>query len=209
MTTTRNSFAPSDAATFEPLECSTDGKRSVGWPDMSDGRWVLPDLVEKAAQPINAGGLSVIEVGTWAGATAILMADSSPCMNVFCVDPWTGSPNDATGVFADTIGPENVFRTFCRNVGDRLFRSIIPCRGTSQQWAAVWPSKVAMVFIDAAHDKDDVLADIALWSPHVLPGGILCGHDYQSFKGVKQAVDETFGGEANIEGNVWWVQIPE
>lgn len=49
------------------------------------------------------------------------------------------------------------------------------------------------VFIDAAHDRDSVLADIRAFAPKVAPGGILAGHDYFSFAGVKQAVHEAFG----------------
>jgi hypothetical protein len=46
------------------------------------------------------------------------------------------------------------------------------------------------VFIDAAHDYENVKADIAAWLPSIKRPGILSGHDYLDTCGVKQAVDE-------------------
>ena len=48
------------------------------------------------------------------------------------------------------------------------------------------------------------VADIEAWLPHVRPGGILCGHDY-NFAGVMKAVKE-FGHDASI-GAVWYKRI--
>ena len=48
-----------------------------------------------------------------------------------------------------------------------------------------------LVFLDGAHDYASVKADIEAWGPLVLPGGILCGHDYASYcPGVIKAVNE-------------------
>ena len=48
------------------------------------------------------------------------------------------------------------------------------------------------VFIDASHEYEDVKADILSWLPKVKIGGILAGHDYNTFEGVNRAVDEIF-----------------
>lgn len=37
-----------------------------------------------------------------------------------------------------------------------------------------------LVFIDAAHDYDNVLADLRAWWPKVKPGGVFAGHDYST-----------------------------
>lgn len=39
------------------------------------------------------------------------------------------------------------------------------------------------VFIDGAHDFDNVMLDIILWSRKVKKGGIVSGHDYYVFNG--------------------------
>ena len=49
-----------------------------------------------------------------------------------------------------------------------------------------------LVYIDAAHDKASVAADLAMWSRRVNSGGILAGHDYVDAPmcGVIEAVNE-------------------
>lgn len=52
-----------------------------------------------------------------------------------------------------------------------------------------------MVFIDACHDYDWVMADIRAFLPKVRPGGVMCGHDYFWFPGVRSAVHSVFGAK--------------
>lgn len=53
------------------------------------------------------------------------------------------------------------------------------------------PSGIDFIYIDAAHDKESVAADIALSWPLLSTGGILSGHDYEfQHDGVRDAVDE-------------------
>lgn len=54
---------------------------------------------------------------------------------------------------------------------------------------------IDFVFIDAAHDYDNVTADIAAWLPKVKVGGIMAGHDYDDDyrNGVVKAVNDAFG----------------
>ena len=47
------------------------------------------------------------------------------------------------------------------------------------------------VYIDAAHDYDNVIHDISVWSEKVRSGGIVSGHDYSNQEpGVIKAVNE-------------------
>ena len=68
-----------------------------------------------------------------------------------------------------------------------------------------------MVYIDASHFYEDVLADIAAWKSKVRPGGILGGHDYINKRGslmAKKAVDEVFPeGVITMEDMVWLVHL--
>ncbi|HEY7271069.1 MAG TPA: class I SAM-dependent methyltransferase, partial [Dehalococcoidia bacterium] len=53
---------------------------------------------------------------------------------------------------------------------------------------------VRLLFIDSDHSYEGVTADIANWTPRVVPGGIVVFDDYYSAGfGVKQAVDELVG----------------
>lgn len=144
-----------------------------------------------------------VEVGSWAGRTALVLAEDFT--RVYCVDHWEGSPNDCLAKLAKLSTPPRLFQRFAQNVGDKLYRSVIPCFGSSQMYAAAWPRPVAMVYLDADHSFFSLLNNIREWTRHVAPGGILCGHDFSvHFPGVRQAVDELIGeGNYSVEGNVW------
>ena len=66
------------------------------------------------------------------------------------------------------------------------------------------------VFIDAAHEKDAVLADIKAWLPKVKKGGVIAGHDYYpenpEYCGVAAAVHEFFKNEAIISQENCWIK---
>lgn len=150
-----------------------------------------------------------VEIGSWAGRTALTMANAHPRFDVHCIDTWLGSKGDLTSEWAKKIGQRKMFETFCRNVGAELLMSrIFPHVGTSELWASVWPWQADLVFIDGEHTYEGCREDIKLWTPHVRPGGILCGHDYGGqFPGVKKAVDETGGCE--VTGfEIWSRRIP-
>ena len=61
------------------------------------------------------------------------------------------------------------------------------------------------MFIDAAHDYENVKLDIQHWLPKVRVGGIIAGHDYDPrWEGVIKAVDESFSGKnIEIDGLAW------
>ena len=79
--------------------------------------------------------------------------------------------------------------------------------------------KYSFVFLDASHSQDEerdigIATDIRQWQNLVLPGGILCGHDYDGVSDrrgwfcVKKSVDAAFGNRVNVEpGLVWWVKL--
>lgn len=158
------------------------------------------ELVRKA-------GPKVIEVGTWTGCTARKIVEHTSAQ-VWCVDHWKGSPKDVSGELVARFGADNVFATFLENNAPYLWKRVFPCRGTSQEWARVWPFKVDLVFIDAGHEYEDVKADIEAWRPHVAPGGIICGHDhFDGFPGVERAVREAFHEYQVTGGCVWSARL--
>ena len=61
-----------------------------------------------------------------------------------------------------------------------------------------------MVFIDAAHDYDSVVRDIGTARRLLVPGGLLCGHDYGgSWPGVVQAVNELVPSKG-VVNSIWY-----
>jgi hypothetical protein len=79
------------------------------------------------------------------------------------------------------------------------------------------------IYIDAAHDYENVKADLNIWHPKIKKGGIFSGHDYidspaskngHSEFGVKKAVDE-FAKLHSLKVNSteetdfpsWWIEL--
>lgn len=203
---------------FEPLEIDARGHRKsraeVGLND--DGRETLIETMRKFC----ANGRGIVEVGSWAGAHALKLAYAFPQYRIYCVDTWSGTPErdgcgDATTTIVKALSKDVVFGTFLNNVREKLFKQIIPCRGTSRWWAERWPFEADVVFIDADHSYEGVMLDLDAWWPIVAPDGLFCGHDYHLFPGVKRAVDEWFAVkqdqygdslEMSVEGECWFIR---
>jgi hypothetical protein len=166
------------------------------------GTWTSPHDLE-FLEDLSIGCQEIVEVGSFCGLTAQTLALNGAV--VHCIDTWKGADDQLKPLY-DLVGDE-VFRAFCHNAGGLLFEKIRPWVGTSEFYAGVWPRKVDLVFIDAAHDYESVKADIKAWTPHVKPGGILCGHDYgvSFLPGVKEAVDEI--NPDGVTNTVWWKRL--
>jgi hypothetical protein len=84
-------------------------------------------------------------------------------------------------------------------------------RLTSEQAAETCSVVVDAVYLDGNHDYKFVKQDIELWLPHIRPGGIIGGHDYErSHPGVIAAVDEAFGDKVKTlqnQGCDWLVYL--
>ena len=134
-----------------------------------------------------------VEVGAWKGRSAAYMGveiyNSGKNIRFDCIDLWEYS-NTQSDI------PEheytNLYQQFLDNVAP-LKDVINPIKGTSIEVSALYEDEsLDFVFIDAAHDYDNVKKDISAWFPKVKKGGVIAGHDYTSAAGVKLAVDEFF-----------------
>ena len=106
------------------------------------------------------------------------------------MDPWAEQEDNADRVNANYV-PNNTIHSDAmagvRQYGDR----IVAIHGVSVDVAELFvDASVDLVFIDAQHGYYNCMADILAWWHKVKPGGIVSGHDYNCFAGVKHAVDE-------------------
>ena len=142
----------------------------------------------------------IIEVGTWLGASAITMARAAEkhgldC-NILCIDTWLGAldhfQTDYLRLRREN-GYPSVYKQFMANViHEGLQRRIIPFPQTSiiaARWLTSRNVAADMVYIDASHDYEDVLADIESYAKLVRPGGVLFGDDI-GIDGVRLALHE-------------------
>jgi len=138
-----------------------------------------------------------VEVGVWKGRSAAFMAveiiNSGKIIQFDLVDTWGGS-------IEHQPLQEDVFEVFNKNIAP--VSSYVNIKRMESTLAALnyEDNSLDFVFIDAAHDYENVKADIKAWLPKVKSGGYLAGHDYPTWEGVTMAVNEIFGSE-NIESN--------
>lgn len=142
-----------------------------------------------------AGYRSMVEVGCKEGRTTGFILKNVPESSVIAIDPWRPMPG-RTGDGAETYEDwdfakiEAQFKENTAGAGDRLGM----LRMTSLEALEHVPDlSVDLVFVDAGHDYENALADIAAWWQKVRRGGCMSGHDYQhKFPGVMRAVAECF-----------------
>lgn len=145
----------------------------------------------------------ILEVGSWMGRSTTALADNTPGI-VFAVDTWQGSEEHAK----ELVGPPGwLFQKFQENMRGL---PVIAMQGTSAAAAQHFSKGGAkffdMIFIDGAHDFDNVKADIEAWGALLQPGGILCGHDLTTWPSVAEAVFSTLG-EVQLPANSIWLKI--
>jgi hypothetical protein len=141
---------------------------------------------------------SVLEIGSWAGNSACIMARAGA--TVHCVDTWEGSKNDeGTKQYDNSRGTP--FEVFLKNTAGLPISARI---GKSPECASTFTGQYDLVYIDAEHDYDSVMADIAAWKGKAKY--ILAGHDYHCFPSVAKAVKDS-GLVPQVTGNVWHVRL--
>lgn len=188
-----------------------DGRMRFGISTSTADLTVIAGLVRQMADEDPDRPLTIVEVGSWLGASALAMTEGfGPAGGtIHCVDTWNGSYTDLSGTMADLLGgSDNLLRIFKDAVGDRLGSTIVPHQMKSLDAARDWTLPLDLAFIDAGHRYQDVRRDIEVWQRHVRPGGILAGHDYHvpDFPDVTKAVDELSGVES--DGAIWWLKTP-
>jgi Methyltransferase domain len=157
-------------------------------------------------------GATVIEVGVLFGRSVACLGSLRPDIDLWAVDCWQDGVRGEHDPYMKSYG--TTWKAFlggmldhCPEVLERLH--IVRAWSTT----VVLP-KADVVFIDAGHERAEVVADIRHWRPQLKPGGLLAGHDYlmPNHPGVVEAVDEMFKGQHEMGPGgwttVWKVRMP-
>lgn len=173
-----------------------------GWMGDEELRW----LAEQASTRTR-----VAEIGCWLGRSTVALAQHVNGW-VTAVDTWRGSPEHEEmlrGKPDDWLQEEFIRNiTGLGNVYVFQMESVAAARFLRKTFNI----KYDMVFLDAGHDRDSIRADIRAWRGMLVPGGLLCGHDYQpSWPDVVEAVNELLPGAEKIPGdrNTIWFKVME
>lgn len=169
-----------------------------GWMDYEELVWLATQAQTRQR---------IVEIGSYAGRSTRALADNTPG-HVVAVDTWEGSAEHEIDLNGKPAG--FLYDAFLSNVGDLVdCGKIEPLHMTSMQAAKKMRGEgrqFDMVFIDASHLYGDVRADIESWLQLLVPGGLICGHDYSRYSGLDQAVRETFPNFKVMPypGSIWY-----
>jgi Methyltransferase domain len=152
----------------------------------------------------------IIEIGTLYGASAIHMAKLAKRMGleaeILCIDTFLGSPEYWEERHMDRLklrcGYPRFYEQFMINiVKSELHDVITPFPLPSTLAAQVLRGlsiSADLIYLDAAHSYQEVLADIRAFWPLVRQGGVMFGDDFEViWPGVIRAVHE-WGEEVGL-----------
>lgn len=155
---------------------------------------------------------TVIEVGSFMGASVAWMASHNPEARFYCVDTWLGSP-EITDEDMDGIGyqfgrPMLLERFLSNMVAAEISDRVTPIIQTAQSGAKILRAKgvsADLIYIDAGHDYLECYADLVHYTPLLAKGGVMIADDYSGFPGVRGAV-ERFCVEAGMSCEIVYGQ---
>ena len=141
---------------------------------------------------------TIVEIGSWKGRSTNALCSGCKGM-VHAVDHWRGSPYEHDKIYRDVNG-EDIFKEFQENT--KQYKNLNVLKMGSLAAAPLFMDKsIDMVFIDGGHSYEECKADIDAWLPKTKR--LICGHDYVGWKGVKQAVGESFPAIDTIN-SIWY-----
>lgn len=140
----------------------------------------------------------VAEIGVAEGNNSELMASWDCVIKMWMVDNWA-TIEGQKGDGSEGQAWHNLNHLRCQVIAENNPKCVM-LKGLSIEMAKTIPDdSLIMVYLDADHSYEGVKSDLHVWSPKVISGGIISGHDYLSEEyGVKRAVDEFCNGRFDI-----------
>lgn len=128
----------------------------------------------------NQTTIRAAEIGVFTGYYSEILCQKMPNLTLWCVDPWAWGKYERHEQEAlERLEPYN---------------TVIIKDYSVEAAKQVEDGSLDFVYIDAAHDYDNVKKDLEAWAPKVRVGGIVSGDDFYEFPsgkgGVQRAVCE-------------------
>ncbi len=134
----------------------------------------------------------IVEVGCWRGRSTAYIGRLCAIrkLALHCVDTWAGSSDDYDNAYREMLAKEDIFAAFSARMKAIGANPQIKRKRSEDAARDFADGQLAMVFLDASHDHDAVVSDLAAWFPKLRQGGILAGDDYTTkHVGLRRAVD--------------------
>lgn len=128
----------------------------------------------------------IVEIGSFKGKSTIALGLGSKWISkrkrqIYAVDPFTDS----------SMYHGNYYVQFLYNIQSvQLNNYALPIKSYSHLAITQCPALFSALFVDGDHSYNGVKLDIQLYTPRVVPGGLIAFHDYSTYPDVRKAVDE-------------------
>jgi len=154
-----------------------------GWFSEADAQW-YKSIVSRIV------GGRMIEVGCWKGLSTHYIGKlcNMNHTDLWCVDKWEGTVGDSGEAVKEDV--YNIFLSNMKILGIELTAVKMPSLEASEEFEDEF---FDFIFLDAAHDYDNVKRDLEVWLPKLKKRGVFGGHDFHLHKdyfGLRKAVLE-------------------
>jgi Methyltransferase domain len=173
-------------SSFETALAAAEGVE--GW--LSGGQ--ARRLFERAAT-VPPGG-RIVEIGSYRGRSAIVLANAASGAEVVAIDPHAGNdrgPQEIRGSAAEGEADNRAFRENLERAG--VAGAVRHVRLPSQEALGSVDGPIDLLYVDGAHRLRPAMDDIARWGARVRPGGTMLVHDSFSSIGVTLALLRLLG----------------
>lgn len=135
-------------------------------------------------------GIVIVEIGTLFGGSAAIICDGRKFKKTrfFTIDSYEA--------------PDTSFEITRSNLNKEGFDNLEIIKGKSVEVSKTWDLPIDCLLIDGDHQFESVKSDIEYWIPKVKKGGLVLFHDYESWPGVTQAVDQAIKQEILKRGDL-------
>lgn len=148
------------------------------------------------------GAGEIVEIGSFAGKSTCWLATGSKRAHrekVTAVDHFRGSEEHQPGTQFEEpllVTEGTTYNEFLKNIREKgVDDYVTPIVGSSEEVARQWDRPIRLLFIDADHSYEESRRDFELWSPFVVPGGIIVFHDIEVFEGVTRFYRELLASD--------------
>lgn len=139
--------------------------------------WTEPASLAYCAE-VASQSLVMVELGTYLGASALVMLEANPNLHLWCVDVWTAFQfnQEVAGFFLR----EHISAGRCEFITGNSERAAEMLQHMTGRIDGTW--------VDDGHATEDVKRDIRCMLPLIRPGGLIFGHDWEGNNDVALGV---------------------